>query len=107
MTEFPKPKFGVVDEWRHAEHAEVIGYRTCEAAVTPRSEASLPIGTAVFWHPTVRTAAVGDTILVRNEGFELITPTENWPHLDIEVKGKRIERPDILVREGSFDWADE
>lgn len=100
-------KFGAADEWRHAEQAEVIGYRPCETAVTPRSEASLPIGTALFWHPTVRTAAVGDTILVRDEGFELITPTENWPHLDIEVKGKRIERPDILVRDSGFDWPDE
>src|SRR5690606_35460887 len=59
-------KFGVADKWRHAEQAEVTGYRLCEAAVTPRSEIAPPIGTALFWHPSVRTAAVGDTILVRD-----------------------------------------
>lgn len=97
-------KFGGADEWRHAEQAEITGYRPREAAVTPASEHSLQIGTALFWHPSVRTAAVGDTILVRNEGFELITPTDNWPQLEVDVKGKRIERPDILVRDSSSDW---
>lgn len=97
-------KFGVTDEWREAEQADCIGYRACESTLIPDSRELLKTGTALFWHPTVRTAAVGDTILVRGEGFELLTPTSQWPHIDIEVKGKRIARPDILVRESSTDW---
>jgi hypothetical protein len=97
-------KFRVTDEWREAEQAEVTGYRPSESTLTPNSRAMLGLGTALFWHPTVRTAAVGDTILVRDEGFELLTPTAHWPHIDIDVKGKRIARPDILVRECSTDW---
>ena len=99
-------KFGTPDEWREAEQAESIGYHPAEFAVIPKSKARLPVGTAMFWHPSVRTAAVGDTILMREGGFELLTPGEDWPQLEIEVKGKRIERPDILIRESSTDWSD-
>lgn len=97
-------KFGVAEEWREAEQAEAIGYSVCEFPITPKAEESLPQGTPLFWHPSVRTAGTGDTILVRRDGFELLTPGSNWPQLEVDVKGKRIERPDILVRESSTDW---
>lgn len=97
-------KFGAADEWRQAEQAEAIGYARTEFPLVPNSANPLLVGTAVFWHPTVRTAGTGDTLLVRDDGFELLTPSENWPQLEIEVKGKRIERPGILVRESTTDW---
>lgn len=99
-------KFGAADEWHQAEQAEVIGYTAREFGILPKSPVPLPAGTALFWHPSVRTAAVGDSILVREDGFELLTPSENWPQLEVDVKGKRVGRPDILIRESSTDWPD-
>ena len=99
-------KFGATDEWHHAEQAEVIGYSSSELSVLPKSETTLNSGTAVHWHPSVRTASVGDSILIREEGFELLTPCENWPQLEVDVKGTRIQRPDILIRDSSTDWPD-
>jgi Xaa-Pro dipeptidase len=100
-------KYDVADEWREADQAEIIGYRRCEVPIVPNIDRKLPDGTPVFWHPSVRTAFTGDTILVRNQGFELITPGGKWPQMDIEIKGKRIQRPDILVRESGSDWPEE
>ncbi len=96
-------KFGAPDEWRHAEQAEIIGYGPVEHPVFPGSMTRVSTGTPLFWHPTVRTAAVGDTILAQENGFELITPSEHWPLITVEVKGKPVQRPDILVREPSGD----
>ena len=46
-------------------------------------------------------AAGGDTILVHEKGFELLTPTENWPTVAVNVKGKTIHCPGVLERESS------
>ncbi len=98
-------KFGVFDEWQLAEQAEVIGYEICEAPIVPKSEFRLAPRMAVYWHPSIGPAMVGDTILVgKNEvadepGFELLTPTEGWPQMEVTVKGMTIYRPDILRRE--------
>ena len=99
-------KFDAPDEWREAEQAEGIGYASREHVVRPQSQEPLQTRTAWFWHPTVRTAATGDTILVREDGFELLTSGDSWPQLLVQVKGTRIERPDILIRDSSTDWPD-
>ncbi|MEZ6146804.1 MAG: hypothetical protein R3B91_15585 [Planctomycetaceae bacterium] len=100
-------KFGAPDGWRQAEQAEGIGYALEEFPFVPNSRSRLRSGTPVFWHPSVRTASMGDTILVRDEGFELLTPSENWPELTIEVKGAHIRRPSILIRDSGTDWPDQ
>jgi hypothetical protein len=43
----------------------------------------------------------GDTVLVGENVTELLTPLENWPRLTVEVKGTRIDCPEIL-RRGMF-----
>lgn len=91
-------KYGLVDEWRQAEQAEVIGYRPSEIPVVSKSEFRLSPRTAVHWHPSVGPAMVADSILVTDKKCELLTPTENWPKLRVEVKGEPITCPGILRR---------
>jgi Xaa-Pro dipeptidase len=92
-------KFGHPEEWRAAEQAELIGYSTSEHLIVPRSQRQLAAGTAVHWHPSVRSAAVGDTILVGEQRFELLTASDNWPMLGVVVKNQPLPRPAILCRE--------
>lgn len=92
-------KFGVPDEWRCAEQAEVIGYHVAESSLLPNSQQTFRKGTAVFWHPSVRSSLVGDTILVGEGMNEIITPCLNWPTISVQVKGQSIDRPSILIRE--------
>lgn len=92
-------KFGAADGWRQSDQAEGMGYRIAEFPVVPQGTTRLRSGTAMFWHPSVRTAMVGDTILVRHEGFETLTDSGDWPELTIEVKGTRVRRPNLLIRE--------
>ncbi|MCH8828243.1 MAG: hypothetical protein IID45_01565, partial [Planctomycetes bacterium] len=91
-------KFGDPDEWQLARQAEIIGYETTEIPVVPKSEFRLSPQMMVFWHPSVGAAAGGDSILVRENGFELLTPTENWPQLEVNVKGTIVTCPGILQR---------
>lgn len=94
-------KFGCTNEWQLADQAAIIGFEACEIPVVPRSEFRLAPGMAVHWYPSVGPATVGDTVLVEDEGPELVTPMENWPRLTVSVKGTSLYRPDILLREES------
>ena len=38
-----------------------------------------------------------DTILVGDSGNEVLTTIPDWPKIQVEVQGKAISRPDILV----------
>ncbi len=96
-------KFDAAEEWRNAEQGQVIGYRDQEIPVVPGSGVTISAGTPLYWRPSVRVAAVGDTILAQDQGFEVLTPSENWPLLTVEVKGKPVQRPNILIREPSAD----
>lgn len=91
-------KFGHEDEWELAEQAEVIGYQPCEVRVTPSSDFVLRPSMAMFWHPSVGPANIGDTMLIGPKGLEVLTPTEQWPLTKVDVKGAPILRPDILQR---------
>jgi Xaa-Pro aminopeptidase len=92
-------KQGIGEEWQVADQADVVGFRPSEVQLVPTSAFTLLPRMALHWHPTVGPAQVGDTVLVTDEGFELITPATDWPTLFVSVKGKPVHLPDILVRE--------
>ncbi len=93
-------KFGRPDAWRTADQGEILGYAVREEPLVPNGERLLVPGTPLHWHPAVDSALVGDTLLVTEKGPELITPMEDWPKLTIEVKGRPVDLPALLRRDG-------
>ncbi|MEM7812050.1 MAG: M24 family metallopeptidase [Planctomycetota bacterium] len=91
-------KFDRVDEWRLSEQADLIGYRPTESRLVNGSGEKFTAGTPVYWHPAVGSCPTGDTILPGEEGYELLTPSQNWPEIGISVKGVTMPRPDVLIR---------
>jgi hypothetical protein len=92
-------KYGASEEWRSAEQGDVTGYEAVEIPFTPRSKFRLSTGTPIFWRPSVRIAAVGETILIHADRTEVLTKPEDWPQLSVNVKGTPVQVPDILIRE--------
>ncbi len=91
-------KFGHTEEWHFSDQGCVTGYELCEAPITPRSEFRLQAGMPVYWHSSIGPALVSDTVLITDDGLSIVTRMENWPRVDIDVKGVTLSRPDILVR---------
>lgn len=89
-------KFGMTDEWKQASQASVVGHRNREVQLTPESEFSLKFPVPVYWHPSVRTAMLGDTMLCLETSNEQITSSESWPKVGVKVKGRSVECPSIL-----------
>jgi len=100
-------KFGVPDEWRCAEQAHLIGYHASESTLLPNSKQTFQKDTAIYWHPSVRSSLVGDTMLIGDGINEIITPSTNWPAISVQVKGETIERPSILIREVAMGRIDD
>jgi Xaa-Pro aminopeptidase len=92
-------KSGCSDAWQQSEQAEIIGYEMNEQPLVPKSEFRLSANTGMYWHPGVGPAVVGDSILVTNEGPEVVTSMEEWPRLKVKVKQTVMERPSLLCRE--------
>lgn len=93
-------KQGIGEEWQSADQADVIGYRASEVPLLPTSSFTLLPRMAMHWHPSVGPAHVGDTMLVTEEGPELVTRPTDWPLITVTVKGHAMLLPDVLVREG-------
>lgn len=91
-------KYGHSEEWHFADQGCVTGYELCEAPIVPSSQFRLAAGMPVYWHPSIGAAMTADTILIKSKGFEVLTPMENWPQLEVDVKGVKIPRPDVLIR---------
>jgi Xaa-Pro aminopeptidase len=72
-----------------------IGYRPREYIATPDGAEMVRACQAFAWNPSIRGTKSEDTILVREEGFELLTaPGPDWPLVQTQAAG----RADILVR---------
>jgi len=92
-------KTGVPHEWVNTPQGGITGYSPCEILLVPSSQFRFRSGMAVAWTPSVGAARCGDTVLLHDNGFEIITPTQQWPTLVISVKGYEVERPGMLVLE--------
>lgn len=90
-------KFGLANEWQLSDQADVIGYRTCEQQLTPSSDFVIQAPTALYWHPGVGSAMLGDTVLVMPTGCDIMTRSESWPELRVQVKGRDVPCPGILL----------
>jgi Xaa-Pro dipeptidase len=91
-------KFGHSEEWHFSDQGCVMGYELCEAPIVPKSQLKLAAGMPIFWQSSIEQAMSADTILISEKGFDVLTPMENWPQIEVDVKGVPIQRPDVLVR---------
>ena len=97
-------KLGIADEWRLADQGATAGYDLAGIIVAPEEKRPLASGMALDWHPSVRFAATGETILVQGEKPEWLTRPEQWPMITVNVKGESVSCPDMLCRETASTW---
>ncbi len=92
-------KFQHPHEWTRDYLGFVTGYAPREVLLVPDSPLILGPGTALCWSPSVGSARSSDTIVIdARGGFELVTSAQNWPVIDVAVKGFTIPRPGVLER---------
>ncbi len=91
-------KFGHPHEWTLDYQGSVIGYSPREVMLRPDSSLVLEPHMALSWSPSVGAARTQDTVIVDARGYEIVTPMQDWPSIDVAVKGFILPRPGILER---------
>ncbi|MDN5338068.1 MAG: hypothetical protein PWQ20_1138 [Thermotogaceae bacterium] len=86
-------------EWELHHQGGLAGYNSRELKATDNSDYILKTGNALAWNPTITGTKSEDTIVIKSNGFEILSYPENsnWPSLIFEINGKKVRRPDILV----------
>ncbi len=83
---------GFADEWKLHHQGGLAGYQPREVVATPKSSERIEGVQAFAWNPSITGTKSEDTVLLTDNGIEIITQVAEWPQ--IEVEG--IKRPDIL-----------
>ncbi len=91
-------KFDHPDEWTLDYQGSIIGYSPREVVLRPDSTLILESDTAISWSPSVQAARTEDTVVVDGRGYEVVTAPQDWPQVDVAVKGFVIPRPGVLER---------
>lgn len=89
---------GFGHEWRDHHQGGLAGYENREHVASMRSTGNVRLGQAWAWNPSIAGTKSEDTILVRDDGPEVLTRSDRWPTLEIDVDGETHLRPDILQR---------
>jgi Xaa-Pro aminopeptidase len=91
-------KFNVPHEWTLDYQGVLIGYSPREVLLTPECALAIEPNMAFCWNPSVGSARSEDTVVVDSRGYEVVTAAQNWPQLEVSVKGYKMTRPGILIR---------
>ena len=89
---------GFPDEWELHHQGGLTGYQGREVFATPVAEHALDAGQALAWNPSITGTKSEDTIIVTDDTPEILSQTKDWPPLEVELNGRRIHRPAILLR---------
>jgi Xaa-Pro aminopeptidase len=82
------------DEWRRHHQGGVAGYAGRDPRATNVTDDPVRTGQAFAWNPTGDGAKVEDTVLLTEQGLQVLTVDPAWP--TVSYGGRR--RPDILRR---------
>lgn len=88
---------GYADEWQLHHQGGPAGYEPREYIATPGSKDTIVAGQVYAWNPSITGCKSEDSVLIGEEGFEILSAIPGWPMVKVDVAGQIIERPDILI----------
>jgi antitoxin VapB len=89
---------GFADEWCLHHQGGLAGYEPREFVATPGSSDLVAVGQVYAWNPSITGAKSEDTMVVGEDGYQVLTTISDWPMLSVSVEGQTepILRPAIL-----------
>lgn len=82
----------------HLHHqGGALGYLTRDYCVNFRNEEEVLDHQGFSWNPTIAGVKLEDTYIVNGDKQIIVSDTDTWKYRNIEVDGKVIRRPEILI----------
>ena len=82
--------------WRDAPPCLKLGRVASDGPVNPLSEETLEFGQAYLWQGRIGAAALGDSYLFGERGWELLTRPQEWPARRLTIGAERVILPETL-----------
>ncbi|MFH1529024.1 MAG: aminopeptidase P family protein [Bacteroidota bacterium] len=89
---------GFPDEWKKHHQGGATGYDDRDYVIYPGIDETILDNQAFAWNPTITGAKVEDTFIAYKDHFEVITKSDGWPMITVEINGKKYEQPGVLIR---------
>lgn len=82
----------------HLHHqGGALGYLTRDYCVNFRNEEKVLNHQGFSWNPTISGVKLEDTYIVNGDKQTIVSDTNTWKYRNVEIDGKVIRRPDILI----------
>ncbi|MBE0450283.1 MAG: M24 family metallopeptidase [Clostridia bacterium] len=88
-------------EYKEHHQGGLTGFIPRELRASFESKHVIRSGEAYAFNPTLKSAKVEDTVLVTNNGLEILTYTGNYSYENCTIMGKNINVPTVFVIEGN------
>jgi Xaa-Pro aminopeptidase len=88
---------GFAEEWKLHHQGGPTGYKGREFRATPDTDALVAENQAFAWNPSITGAKTEDTIIATSDGPIILSETEDWPKIEVEMDGNLIRRPEMLI----------
>lgn len=88
---------GFADEIDLHHQGGATGYRTRDWVAHPTSEESVKPQQAFAWNPSITGTKSEETVIVTEDGIEVITASPDVPTIETVIDGTKYFTPDILV----------
>ncbi|MFC0187041.1 M24 family metallopeptidase [Fictibacillus aquaticus] len=89
---------GRPEDWKFLHQGGPTGYDSREFIATASSDEIVKENQVFTWNPSLPGVKSEDTFLVKKDGFEILTQSDNWPLQRVMLEGRELLRPDILIR---------
>ncbi len=84
-------------QWQYHHQGGLVAYLSRERVATPGDSTRIAVGQAFAWNPSIVGCKSEDTLLLTDQGFEIVTQAPaSFPSIEVEVGGQVIRRPGIL-----------
>lgn len=90
---------GYKGEWQKHHQGGAIGYDDREWVIYPHIEKTVHANQAFAWNPTITGAKIEETIIVKENGFDVVTKSPDWPMIIVNLDGEKYPQPGILIRD--------
>jgi Xaa-Pro aminopeptidase len=89
---------GFAEEWRCHHQGGLTGYAGREVFAVPDCPYRLKGNQALAWNPSITSVKSEDTILISDDGLEILTRDLEWPQETVRLHAGEVPRPSLAVR---------
>jgi Xaa-Pro dipeptidase len=93
-------RYGYPDEWQKLHQGGSASYRIRDVKATldtPDTE-EVMVNQVFAWNPSIRGIKSEDTMVVLEDRNEILSEDPDWPLVEVDADGKRIKRPDLMIK---------